>query len=448
MTTTDIEQDLVREPIPRLIKLIAWPAAIGFFFNTMYNVVDTWVAGQISGEALAALSLTFPVFFIIIAISMGISTGVTVLITNELGAGNKVKAKHYATQAIIFGVIISLLLTIIGYISSPALFKILGAEGSYLETALLYMQTIFLGSIFFSLSMIFNSILNAIGDTKSYRNVLIAGFFLNLILSPALALGWANLPVMGIFGIAIATIICNFLGFIYLTYKVSKTKLIETDNLLSPKLKAFIDLSTQGLPASFSMLTMAIGAFMITYFVSQYGENAVAGYGTALRIEQIALIPAIGINIAVLTLIGQNNGAKRMDRIREIIKYGIRYILIINTLAAIFIFFIGNYLIKLFTNVPEIITFAEGYLFIAALLSWAYGLIFVTESVLRGLKRPIFPMIVGFARQIILPWPIFYLVTFTFALSITDLWWGLFSIVWLGAIAILAYTYYVLKNKV
>ena len=324
MTTTDIEQDLVREPIPRLIKLIAWPAAIGFFFNTMYNVVDTWVAGQISGEALAALSLTFPVFFIIIAISMGIGTGVTVLITNELGAGNKVEAKHYATQAIIFGVIISLLLTIIGYISSPALFKILGAEGSYLETALLYMQTIFLGSIFFSLSMIFNSILNAIGDTKSYRNVLIAGFFLNLILSPALALGWANLPVMGIFGIAIATIICNLLGFIYLTYKVLKTKLIETDNLLSPKLKAFIDLSTQGLPASFSMLTMAIGAFMITYFVSQYGENAVAGYGTALRIEQIALIPAIGINIAVLTLIGQNNGAKRMDRIREIIKYGIR----------------------------------------------------------------------------------------------------------------------------
>ena len=147
MTTTDTKQDLVREPIPRLIKLIAWPAAIGFFFNTMYNVVDTWVAGQISGEALAALSLTFPVFFIIIAISMGISTGVTVLITNELGAGNKVEAKHYATQAIIFGVIISLLLTIIGYISSPALFKILGAEGSYLETALLYMQTIFLGKV-------------------------------------------------------------------------------------------------------------------------------------------------------------------------------------------------------------------------------------------------------------------------------------------------------------
>jgi Na+-driven multidrug efflux pump len=151
MSTADTEQDLVKEPIPKLIKLIAWPAAIGFFFNTMYNVVDTWVAGQISGEALAALSLTFPVFFIIIAISMGIGTGVTVLITNELGAGQKAKAKYYATQAIIFGVIISLLLTIIGYLSSPALFKILGAEGSYLETCPLVHANYIFGFYFLQL---------------------------------------------------------------------------------------------------------------------------------------------------------------------------------------------------------------------------------------------------------------------------------------------------------
>ena len=447
MDTTDTEEYLVKKPIPKLIKIIAWPAVIGFFFNTMYNVVDTWVAGQISGEALAALSLTLPVFFIVIAVSMGIGTGVTVMIANELGGKRRAEGRHYATQAIIFGVIISLLLTVIGYLSSPALFKILGAEGSYLDIALIYMQTIFLGSIFFSMSAVFNGILNAIGDTKSYRNVLVASFFINLILSPALALGWSILPELGVFGIAIATIISSFLGFLYLTYKVIQTKLIETENLFSPKLRAFTDLSVQGLPASFSMLTMAIGAFVITYFVSQHGENAVAGYGVAIRIEQIALIPAIGINIAVLTLIGQNNGAGRMDRVRETIKYGILYILFINTLAAMFIFFAGSYLMRFFTDVPEIITFGIEYLFIAALLSWAYGLIFVTESVLRGLKRPIFPMFIGLLRQIVLPWPLFYLVTFTLALGIGSLWWSLFAIVWLAAIIMLAYTFYVLKKK-
>lgn len=448
MTEINHNEDLINKPVPKLIKIIAWPAAIGFFFNTMYNVVDTWVAGQISSEALAALSITFPVLFIVIAVSMGISTAVTILVANELGAKRKAEAKHYATQGIIFGTLISLLLSIVGYFSAETLFKILGADGSYLDIALVYMQTIFLGSIFFGLNSVFNGILNAIGDTKSYRNILVAGFFVNLILSPILAFGWSIFPELGVFGIAIATIISNLLGFIYLLYKVRQTNLVEIKKLLSPKLQAFIDLSTQGLPASFSMLTVAIGAFIITYFISQYGENAVAGYGAAIRIEQIALIPAIGINIAVLTLIGQNNGAKNLDRVRETIKYGIRYILIINTFASVFILLSGNHLLKLFTDVPEVIAFGVEYLFVAALMTWAYGLIFVTESALRGLKRPNFPMIIGIIRQIILPLPLFYLVTFTLNLGMSGLWWSLFIIIWLAAITSLAYTNYILHNKI
>jgi putative MATE family efflux protein len=440
------ENSLITEPIPKLLKIIALPAMIGFFFNTMYNVVDTWVAGQISDEALASLSLTFPVFFIIIAVSMGIGTGVTAIIANELGAKRLQTARHYTAQAILFGVIISLILTIIGYLASPSLFKLLGAEGTYLNTALLYMQTIFLGSIFFSMASILNGILNAVGDTKSYRNVLVVGFFINLILSPVLGLGWLGLPTLGVLGIAIATIISNLLGFIYLSYKVWQTHLVDTSNIFIPNKKSFADILVQGLPASFSMMTIALGAFIITYFVGQYGEDAIAGYGTALRIEQIALIPAIGINIAVLTLIGQNNGAKQFDRIKETIKYGLKYILFINTISALFIFFGAHYLLKIFTDAPNIIAFGTEYLTIAALISWAYGIIFITESVLRGLKRPIFPMIIGMFRQLILPIPIFYLVTFIFTLGIISLWWSIFAIVWLSAIISLLYTYLIIKR--
>ena len=446
MDTKNTDSTLTTEPIPKLLKIIALPAMVGFFFNTMYNVVDTWVAGQISNEALAAMSLTFPVFFIIIAVAMGIGTGVTALIANELGANRIHMARHYTSQAILFGLIISIALTVIGYITSPTLFKLLGAEGIYLTNALLYMQTIFLGSIFFSMASILNGILNAFGDTKSYRNVLIVGFFINLILSPILGLGWLGLPALGVLGIAIATIISNFLGFIYLSHKVWQTKLVDTVNIFIPNKKSFTDISIQGLPASFSMMTIALGAFIITYFVGQHGENAVAGYGTALRIEQIALIPAIGINIAVLTLIGQNNGAKRFDRVKETIQYGLRYILLINTISALFIFFGAHYLLKIFTDAPDIIAFGAEYLTVAALISWAYGIIFVTESVLRGLKRPLFPLIIGIMRELILPLPVFYLVTFTFALGIMGLWWSIFAIVWLSAIILLLYTYSILKK--
>jgi putative MATE family efflux protein len=441
-------QSLTTAPVPKLLLSIAIPASVGFFFNTMYNVVDTWVAGQISGEALAALSLTFPVFFIIIAVSSGVGTGVTALISNELGAQKLSEAKRYATQALSFGLITSLILAIVGYFVSPVLFKLLGADGMYLATALAYMQPVFLGSVFLSMTTILNGVLNAIGDTKSFRNVLIFGFFLNLFLSPVLAFGWLGLPVLGILGIAIATIFTNFLGSVYLLHKVWKTELLETNCLrthLLPQRKAFTDIATQGFPASFSMMTIAIGAFVITYFVSQYGGNAVAGYGAALRIEQIVLIPGIGINIAVLTLIGQNNGAKRFDRIREIVIVGLKYVLLVNTAGAILIFFGAHYLLKIFTDITEIVAFGSEYLVIAAFISWAYGIIFITDSVLRGLKKPLFPLILGTVRQAIIPIPVFYLVTFVFSFTIISLWWSVFVIVWASALVSLAYMYWVLK---
>ncbi len=445
-----VEHHLLHDPVPKLLRQLAIPAAVGFFFNTMYNVVDTWVAGQLSAEALAALSLTFPVFFIIIALSTGIGTGVTAVISNQLGAEQVDKAKHYATQALSYGVFISIFITIVGYLLAPTLFGILGASGSYLESALAYMQPLFLGSIFFSMSSILNGILNAVGDTKAFRNVLIAGFFLNLLISPWLAFGWLGVPALGIFGIALATIITNALGVLYLLRRVAQSDLLEAGSLrshLKPDFEPFKDITIQGLPASFSMMTVAVGAFIITYFVSQYGPAAVAGYGAALRVEQIVLIPGIGINIAVLTLIGQNNGAKLFSRVRAVIRYGLIYSVVIGTFASLLIFTAAPYLMRIFTDSQTVTEFGLGYLFIAALLTWAYGIVFVTDSALRGLKRPLFPLVLGIVRQVMLPIPVFYFIVTYSGYSIQILWWGIFAIVWAAALIALGYMYCLLQRE-
>ena len=445
-----VEHHLLHDPVPKLLRQLAIPAAVGFFFNTMYNVVDTWVAGQLSAEALAALSLTFPVFFVIIALSTGIGTGVTAVISNQLGADQVEKAKRYATQALSYGLFISVIITIAGYTLAPTLFRILGASDSYLDSALTYMQPLFLGAVFFSMSSILNGILNAIGDTKAFRNVLIAGFFLNLLISPWLAFGWLGVPALGIFGIALATIITNALGAAYLLRRVWQSELLEAGSIRSrmkPELTPFKDITVQGLPASFSMMTVAVGAFIITYFVSQYGPDAVAGYGAALRVEQIVLIPGIGINIAVLTLIGQNNGAKLFDRVREVIRYGLLYSVMIGTVASLLIFTAAPYLMQIFTDNETVTEFGLGYLFIAALLTWAYGIVFVTDSALRGLKRPLFPLLLGIIRQVVLPIPVFYFIVTYSSLAITTLWWGIFAIVWSAAIIALLYMYYLLHKE-
>ena len=428
---------LITDPIPKLLRTLAIPAALGFFFNTMYNVVDTWVAGQITGEALAALSLSFPVFFILIAIGMGMGSGMTALISTELGANDKAKAAEYAAQSISFGFILAIILSILGYFLSPTLFQLLGASDSYLTTALSYMQPVFIGSIFLSMTFILNAILNALGDTVSYRNVLIVSFFINLIVSPWLAFGLLGVPALGILGIALATIITNLIGVIYLTYKVRTANLINWSCLrcnFVPKWNVIKDILVQGLPASFTMMTVALGAFIITYFVSKFGAEAVAGYGTALRVEQMVLIPSIGINIAVLTLIGQNKGAKRLDRVKETLRIGFRYTLYISTFATIFILLFSEYFMEFFTEDKTIIAYGMGYLSITALITWAYGIIFVTDSALRGLKRPMFPLAIGVLRQIILPLPLFWLVTVVLKPDVVGIWWAIFAIVWISAL--------------
>jgi Na+-driven multidrug efflux pump len=172
----DEKSGLITKPIPGLIAQLAIPASIGMFFNTMYNVVDTYFSGLISTEAIAALSLSFPVFFVILAIGFGISTGATALIANALGAGDEKKAQRYAIQSVSFTLLLSISLTLVGLFSAPFLFRLLGAGGTYLTSSLTYINIIFYGLVFFSLTYVLNAILAAQGDTKSFRNVLIIGF--------------------------------------------------------------------------------------------------------------------------------------------------------------------------------------------------------------------------------------------------------------------------------
>lgn len=435
MTNTTYS-NLTRDPVPALLLSLAVPSSVGLFFNTMYNVVDTFVAGYLSTQALASISISYPIFFALIAVSLGIGSGATALISNALGSNDMSAAKRYAKQTVSFGVMLGIAVSVLGILFVPILLALLGAEGEYLDTAGNYLLTIFYGSVFVTITFMLNAILNATGNTKSYRNFLIAGFFMNGFLSPALAFGWSGLPVLGILGIAVATVITNFLGAIYLWFQVRKTGLIEKESLkfFLPDIKTCLDIAGQGFPASLSLMTVSVGAFIITYFVSSFGESTMAGYGLGLRIEQIVLIPGIGINIAVLALIGQNNGAKKYDRVREIIRVAIRYSLYISTFAAAFILICSGYIIDLFTDDPGVISSGIGYLSVAALITWAYGILFVTDSVFRGLKRPLFPLFMGVLRQIVIPFPVLWFVTTIVAAGIVGVWWSIFIIVWLAAI--------------
>jgi putative MATE family efflux protein len=436
------DSDLTQKSIPALIRAIAVPASIGFFFNTMYNVVDTYYGGLLSTDALAALSLSFPVFFMIIALGSGIATGTTALISNAIGEGDREKAFDYIGQAISFTILFGIGMTVIGLLASPALFKILGASGRYLDLALSYMNVILLGTVFFLLIYAFNAILNAQGDARTFRNYLIGGFFLNIIFDPWFMYGGYGVPEMGLAGVAWATVLIQFLGTLYVGFRVAVSELFCRNCLkkLVPKKSAYIELAGQSLPASLNMMTIAIGVFVITYFISAFGKEGVAAYGIATRIEQIALLPSFGLNTAALTIVGQNNGARKFDRVKETVNKSISYGVSIMTVGTVGVFCFAKPLMGLFTTDPNVISIGATYLSIAAFIFQAYIILYVSVSCLQGMKKPLYAIWIGLYRQIAAPLLIFFGLVYLLGLGIVSVFWGIFGITWSAALFTLWYS--------
>lgn len=434
--------DFIETPIPVLVRKLAIPTSVGFFFNTMFNVVDTYYAGMISTLAQAGLAISFPVFFMILSVGMGIGTGTTALISNALGKKDEESAKLYARQALAFGIILSILLSVLGYLIVPYLFKFMNASGEYLSLALEYMNVILICTGAFLLNGILNGILSSRGDTKSFRNFLVVGSILNLGLDPLLMFGAFGIPGMGMAGIALATVIIQGAGTLYMAYRVKQTELfakIESE-LFIPKKAYFKEIAQQGFPASINMMSIALGIFIITYFISKFGNDSVAAYGIATRIEQIALLPTIGLNIAVLTIVGQNFGADRIDRIKEAYQKNLKYGIIIMSFGMVWIFLLSDQLMILFTKDLPVIAIGSEYLKIATAIFNSYVLMNVSVAVWQGLKKPMFAIWIGLYRQVLLPVILFTILADFLGFELLGIWWGLVGINWSAAIISVFFT--------
>lgn len=434
--------DFTTTPLPKLIRSIALPSSVGLIFNTLFNVVDTYYGGLVSTTALAALSLSFPVFFIILSIGIGMGTGATALISSSLGAGNKNKAGMYAAQAITLSFFNALFLTILGVIFAPHLLKLLGAREEYLGIATAYMNIILSGTLFFLLNSTLNATLTSRGDTKTYRNFLIAGFFLNVIMDPWFIYGGLGVPAMGVGGIGFSTVIIQFLGSFYLIFRIKQRKLMDGIGWKEylPNKKYMLDLFKQGFPASLNMLTVAIGIFVITYFAGKYGKEAVAAYGIATRIEQLVLLPTVGLNIAALTIAAQNLGAGLPSRIFSAWRLNIFYGLVIILIGILFVALFSEFLMKVFTSDLQVIQIGKEYLNIGVLFFCAYIFLNISVSTLQGIKKPMYAIFVGAYRQFLLPLPLFLLLSVQLEWGTKGIWWGIFFANWSAAIFTFFYT--------
>ena len=397
--------NLTADPIWQLLRRVTFPASIGSLFQTFYNLVDTFFAGKISPEALSALAKSFPIYFIIIAISVGVGAGTNTLIGNSIGEKKENEASLYVAQSLIFAVVISLIVTFIGISSSDYLLQLLGSSPENIVLTREYLDIIFFCTVIVIIQVSLNGTLNAQGDTKSYRNVLIFTFFLNIVLNPIFIFGFSVIPAYGISGIAIATVICQLLGTIYLAQKVYCCKLKEYLYLkcFIPKINFLGNLTYQSVPIMFSMLLIGVGLFNVLYFVGKFGDIAAAGYGSALRIEQVFLLPVIALNTAVLSIGGQNFGARNFERIRDLYKKALIFGCSFMIIAGFVLYFGAETLLGLITDDQKTIEFGSIYLKVAALIGPIYPTFFITTAIFQALKKPIYSLYLSILRLTAIP---------------------------------------------
>lgn len=439
--------NLTTESIPQMIRKIAIPSSIGMFFYTMYNIVDTYFAGLISTDAQAALSLSFPLYFVIIAFSAGIGQALTSLLANYIGAQKLQDGKILIFQAQTLAIIISIVITVLGISFTPYIFTWMGASGNYHLLSVQYMNTLSAGTLFFIMQNTFNAVLSATGNTLPYRNILIFSFLLNLILDPLFMFGYKFIPAMGIIGLGLATLVSQLVGCMYMYYHLRKSSLWSKGNIKDfiPQKEFVLKLVQLGAPVTFSMLTISFGIFVMTYIIGVFGKVGVAAYGIASRIEQIALLPVLGLNTAVMAIVGQNNGAKLYDRVEKTWYTAISYALIIIFMGACLVFLFATYLMQLFSNDNEVVNIGITYLKFSAFILPSYILIFITNSLLQGLKRPVFIMWVGLARQLIIPLIVYPIIAIYLKFELIGIWYSLFVIQWMACVVTVLYGKHILK---
>ena len=446
--------NLTKDPISHLIIKMAVPVSVGFFFHTMFNVVDTYFASQINSVAVAAITITFPIFFMIIAISSGTRQGATALIANAEGANNKDLAKQYVIQTISFSIAASIIIMIIGLITAPYLFKILHAEGEYFNFAIQYTNILLYGCLFIILDSTPTAGLNAVGDTKTYGRVFIIGFFVNLILDPLFIYGYGPISPMGVKGIAYATIIAEFIATIYVFYRIKKmTNFFDNIRIKDffPKINIQLEIAKQAFPASINMFAVSFGFFIITFFVSFFptpetSDVSIAAYGIAIRIEQIILLPAIGLNFACLALTGQNYGALNIDRIREGYLTCLKYGLILLFFGGVILYFGASFFMNLFTNDDQVIRIGKEYIQIAAFFTPVIAVLNISIALMQGLKKPGYTVFISIFKEVIASIIILYLLGFYFNFQLKGIWFSILIVNYLSVIVFLIILNYRIKS--
>ncbi len=332
---------------------LSLPIFLGMIVQYFYNLTDTFFVSKISGDAIAAMQFNLPFVFFSISICFGLGIGITSIISQALGAKDKKRANNTAEHAVMLGVVIGVLISVVSIIFRYPIFKLLGAPANIIDLSVQYFEVIIFGFVFNILNVFFRSILSGEGDVKTPVRFMIVGTVINVALDPLFIFVFK----LGIAGAAWATITAQLtVTILYLIFffvkRGSHVQFAFSDFSFSWEIigKTF----SIGMPASLSFVVMSFGQMLYNRIVVYFGSDAIAGVGIGMRLDQLFFLPIMACASSLVTIMGMLYGAKRIDLMRSTYLYVIRCGEIIAVVLGLFFYLISPYFMKIFSENPVI----------------------------------------------------------------------------------------------
>jgi putative MATE family efflux protein len=419
---------LLEGPILRSLLTLAVPIVTANVLQSAYQIIDAFWVGRLGGAAVAAVSISFPVLFLTFAIGSGLSLAGSTLIAQYVGARNDKMVAHVAGQTLLMVILASVVLGTIGYFCSPALLRLMGVGPDVYPGALGFMRVSFVGIVFNFTFFVFQAIMRGIGRPTLPVYIVLGTVFLNFVLDPLLIFGWGPVPGYGVMGAAIATLITQAIaavvGIAILRIGLHGIHVRRRDFIpdFSYVKRAFF----LGLPASVELSARALGLMVMTFLIASFGTLTLAAYGVGSNILQVVMVPAMGLSMAISTLVGQNIGAGNIERAAQIGRLGGLLGFASLSVFGIIVFLFAPQLVAVFVpGDAAVIEAGAGFLRIMS-LAWGFlGLQFALTGVFRASGNMVLTMVLTLVSQWVVQFPLAYVLSKHTDLHEQGIWWAL-----------------------
>lgn len=400
--------DFTEGSIPKKMMFFAVPIFLSNLLQSSYQFIDSlWIGNLLGSTALASVAISGPIIFTILSFIIGINNATLTVLSQHKGARDEEGLKESLNAFVVVLGCLSIVFGIVGYFLSGALLHLLNAPVNVFGLARSYLQINFIGIIFLFGYNFINTVLRALGNSKTPIRFVALAVILNAVLDPLLI----RVVGLGIQGAAIATVLAQGTAFIYgLWYSIKKAG-VPFQKPSKPKKKYFGMLFKLGVPSGFQMMSISAGSAAITGVVAHFGGSVLAGYGAASRMSNLIMLPATTLGQTVNSMSGQNIGANKWPRVTSIVKTGLVYIISVSLLIGILVFAFSGPLIRLFVQEPSTVHFGSVYLKVIAFFYLFLGINFILNNVVRAAGA----MFQALALNIISFWILRFPLTFLFS---------------------------------